>query len=447
VYKALRAADVPSASAAALVQPVDSRRYTLSVNHRLALNPASVMKLVTAFAGLELLGPAYRWRTEAYLDGTLRDGVLAGNLVLKGYGDPVLNEEAFWMLLRGLRERGLREIDGDLMLDRSYFDLPRGDPGRFDGEGFRPYNVLPDALLVNFRALRFSFFPEPERGGVRIELDPRPPGLEVVNELKLSAGACPEGHAFRELLGADFEPQRQRVRFTGRYPLACSESALNVALLAPNDQVAGVLRQFWQEIGGRWTGTVRAGRANPDATPFFTHQSKPLAEVVRDMNKYSNNVIARQLFLTLGAEREGPPARADKSIRAVRQWLESNDIAAPELVLENGSGLSRAERISAATLAALLQAAWRSNVMPEFVASMPIAGVDGTMRRRLRDGDVAGNAHIKTGLLADARAMAGYLRDASGRRYIVVMLVNHANAPRAQEAFDALLRWIYEPGP
>src|SRR3972149_289614 len=198
VFKALRAANVPTASAAALVQEGDSRRYALSVHHHAAMTPASVMKLVTAYAALELLGPAYRWKTEAYLEGALREGVLEGNLVLKGYGDPKLNHEAFWMLLRALRAKGLREIRGDLVLDRSHFENATGDPREFDGDAFRPCNVLPDALLVNFKSLRFSFLAEPERGAVRLSVDPRPPALEVVNLLKLSDGPCPEGRAVRD---------------------------------------------------------------------------------------------------------------------------------------------------------------------------------------------------------------------------------------------------------
>ena len=445
VFKELRAAQIPTTAAAAVVQEVDSRRYALSVNHRSAMNPASVMKLVTALAGLELLGPAYRWKTEVYADGALADGVLAGNLVLKGYGDPKLNQESFWILLRSLRSRNIREIKGNLLLDRSYFGSVNGDPGRFDGDAFRPYNVLPDALLVNFRSLRFSFYAEPERGAVRIALDPHPPGVQIVNQLKLAQGGCPEGRAFRDLLKPSFDPGEKRVVFSGQYPANCGEKELNVALLDANDHLAGLLRQFWQEMGGSWSGAVREGSPGPGARLLYTHESAPLAEIVRDMNKFSNNVIARQLFLTIGAEIGGIPARTDTAARVIRQWVEAKGVAAPELVLENGSGLSRIERASAATLASLLQAAWRSNVMPEFMASMPVAAVDGTMRRRLKNEGVAGNAHIKTGLLSDARAMAGYVRDARGGRHVVVMLVNHAHAHQAQPALDALLRWVYEP--
>jgi len=444
VAQALAAAKIPAGGAAAIVQEVGAARALLSVNPATPMNPASVMKLVSTYAALELLGPAYRWKTEAYTTGTVRDGVLDGDLVLKGYGDPKLDLEAFWILLRALRGKGLRDIRGDLVLDRSHFERAAGDAARFDGDAFRPYNVLPDALLVNYKSLRFAFAPEPERGTVRLYVEPRPPALEVVNALKLTEGACPEGAAFRELLKATFEPARRRAIFAGRYPVSCGEKELDVALLEPNDHVAGMLRQLWAELGGAWTGAAHEGQVPAGARLLHTLDSPALAEIVRHTNKFSNNIMARHLYLTLGAEGAGAPANSDKASAAIKAWIARKGIAAPELVLENGAGLSRIERISAGNLAALLQAAWRSAVMPEFIASLPVAAVDGTMRRRLKGEGIAGQAHIKTGLLSDARAMAGYVLDRSGRRHVVVMIVNHPGAPESQPAMDALLRWVYE---
>ena len=180
---------------------------------------------------------------------------------------------------------------------------------------------------------------------------------------------------------------------------------------------------------------------------MYVHESGPLAEIVRDINKFSNNVMARQLYLTLAAELGGAPARGENAYHAIRRWLASKQISAPEFFMENGSGLSRAERMSAASLAALLQAAWTSPVMPEFIASLPVVAADGTMKKRLRGERVAGNAHIKTGLLNDARAIAGYVLDRRGRRHVVVMIVNHPKAPESQAALDALLAWVYEGPP
>ena len=444
VAQALAAARIPASAAAAVVQEAGTARSTLSVNPSAPMNPASVMKLVTTYAALELLGPAYRWKTEAYVSGTLRDGVLEGDLILKGGGDPKLDLESFWILLRALRGKGLREIRGDLVLDRGYFEGVAGDAGRFDGDPFRPYNVLPDALLVNYRSLRFVFLPEPERGAVRMYVEPRPPALDVANVLRLVEGPCPEGRAFRDLLKPTFEPARQRAIFAGQYPSSCGEKDLNVALLEPNDQVAGMFRQLWAEMGGSWSGSVREGQAPAGARLFHSHDSPLLAEIARHTNKFSNNIMGRHLFLTMGAEAGGAPGTPKKAAAAVRGWLAGKSLAAPELVLENGIGLSRIERVSAATLAAMLQSAWRSAVMPEFIASLPIVGLDGTMRRRLKGDGVTGQAHIKTGLLNDARAIAGYVLDRGGRRHVVVMLVNHPNAAESQAAMDALLRWVYE---
>jgi D-alanyl-D-alanine carboxypeptidase/D-alanyl-D-alanine-endopeptidase (penicillin-binding protein 4) len=433
VVLALKAAGISQSSVGAVVQEVGTLRPTVSHEARDAMNPASVMKLVTTYAALELLGPAYRWKTEVYLDGN--------DVVLKGYGDPKLNYESFWMLLRSLRSRGMRDIRGDLVLDRSYFGAVAD--GRIDDDSFRPYNVTPDALLVNFKSLRFTFVPG--ESGVRVFAEPALPGLEVTNLLKLSAGNCPEGRAFRSLIQAEFQSRPPRASFTGSYPTVCGEKELNVALYEPQDYVAAMIKQLWAEMGGSWVGTVREGVASPNAKLLYVHESEPLAEIVRDINKFSNNVMARQLYLTLAAETGGAPARPENAFRAITKLLNEKAIKAPELVIENGSGLSRLERASAATIAAVLQAAWRSAVMPEFVSSLPLVAADGTMKKRLVGEGVAGHAHIKTGLLQDARSIAGYVLDRHGRRHLVVMIINHPRASSdGQPALDAMLAWVYE---
>lgn len=449
VERALRAAGIPASSVAVVVQPVGAARPTLSINAERPMNPASVMKLVTTYAALELLGPAYRWKTEVYAAGTPVDGVLRGDLILKGYGDPHLTYEDFWRMLLGLRERGLRELRGDLVLDRSWFEHRPYDPASFDGEPFRPYNVGPDALLLNFNSVRFQFLPDAERGAVRVIAEPRPPSLDVVSALRLTEGPC---HDWEDRLGAQFDPApgsvdgvaRLRAHFAGSYALSCGEQKRNFALFTHDDYVAGVFRQLWEQLGGRWIGSAHDGMLPEGARLVLTHESPPLGEIVRYMNKFSNNVMARQLYLTLAAESAGPPARPEAALAAVRALLARQGLASRELAMDNGSGLSRETRISAATLAKLLQSAFASPAMPEFVSSLPIAGLDGTLRKYMKDEPVAGHAHVKTGSLSDARAIAGYVDDRSGRRQVVVMIVNHDGARDAQPAMEALLRWIYE---
>jgi serine-type D-Ala-D-Ala carboxypeptidase/endopeptidase (penicillin-binding protein 4) len=445
VRSALAAAGIPAASTALYVQDVGARVPALARNAGLPMNPASTIKLVTTYAALDLLGPAFTWKTEVYAAGPIRGDVLDGDLVLRGGGDPKLTLENFWLLLRALRQRGLREIRGDLVLDRGYFEQAEHDPGKFDNEPVRAYNVGPDALLVNFKAIRFHFVPDPERKSVRVIPEPHPAQLEVHASIALSDGPCND---WRARLRGDFESNEMSARasFSGSYPEACGENVWNVALLSHASYVWGLFRELWEELGGSFKGGVRDGTVPPGARPLYIGESPPLSEVVRDINKFSNNVMARQVFLTLSAERLALPASEQRSEAVVRAWLAGKGIAAPELVLENGAGLSRNDRISAATLGRLLIDAWHSPVMSELAASMPLVASDGTMRRRLRNASVAGQAHIKTGSLAGVRALAGYVLARDGRRYAVVFFINHPNAAAGEAAQDALLRWVYENG-
>ena len=445
VRSALAAAGIPAQAAALYVQDVALEAPRIAHNAAAPMNPASTVKLLTTYAGLELLGPSFTWKTEAWADGALRGDVLEGDLVLRGGGDPRLTIENFWLLLRALRARGLREIRGDLVLDRSYFAAAPYDPGRFDNEPARAYNVGPDALLVNFKAIRFHFVPDPGSRSVRVVSEPHPAQLELRASVALSDAPCGD---WRSQIRARFESNdaSARASFEGNYPAACGENTWNVALLSHSSYVWGMFRELWEELGGTFRGGVRDGVAGPGARLLYSAESPPLSEVIRDINKFSNNVMARQLVLTLSAETLHVPGDDARSAEVVRAWLLGKGLPAQEVVIENGAGLSRDDRISAASLGKMLVAAWRSPVMSELVASMPLVATDGTMRRRLRDAPVAGQAHVKTGSLAGVRAVAGYVLARDGRRYALAFLVNHANAAAAEPAQDALLRWVYEKG-
>jgi D-alanyl-D-alanine carboxypeptidase/D-alanyl-D-alanine-endopeptidase (penicillin-binding protein 4) len=443
VAQALQAAGIPLAAVGVVVQDADASSPRIAVNARQAMNPASTMKLLTTLAALETLGPAYSWKTEVWADAPLTDGVLAGNLYLKGSGDPKLTFEQFWLLLRDLRDRGLREIKGDLVLDRSAFALPAHDAAAFDAKPLRPYNVGPDALLLNYKAIRLTLLPDAAAGKVTVLAEPRPANLDVINLIRLGDGACGD---FKEGLRADVAQHdgHFRLMLTGEFPAACGEKQWHLAVQPHPAWVEGVFSELWQELGGRLDGGERDGAVPADARLLSAAESPPLAELVRDINKYSNNVMAQQVYLTLGAA-TGPatPATAEAAIRA---WLATRGLAMPDLVLENGCGLSRQERISAESLARLLALGWKSAVMPDYLASLPQAAVDGTMKKRLKDDGVAGQARIKTGSLEGVKTIAGYVRDRAGHWLIVVFLVNHPNAAAAQAAQDALLEWVYERG-
>jgi len=445
VAAALKRADIPLSGVAAWVQDVDEARPLLALNAAQPMNPASTMKLLTTYAALELLGPSYTWKTEAYAAGKLQGDVLEGDLILKGYGDPKLTLEDFWLLLRKLRGLGLREIRGDLLLDRSYFEKADYDPGKFDGEPLRVYNTGADALLLNFKAVRFQFVPDADRKTVTVIAEPRPAGLEFAAAVRATDGPCDD---WRAGISADLQSNgaSARASFSGSMPASCGERDWNASLLAQPDYVYGVFRQLWQELGGSISGGWRDGAVPADARLLATGKSESNAEVVRDINKFSNNVMARQLFLTLGAEMLGPPASNARSAQALQSWLAQKKLDFRELVLDNGAGLSREARISAQHMGRILLDAWHSAVMPELMSSLPLVAYDGTMRRRLRFESIAGQAHIKTGSLNGTRTLAGYVLDKRGRRRVVVLFINHPNAAAAQPAQDALLDWVYDAG-
>lgn len=442
VVRALTQAGIPESAIGVYVHEIGAAEPVLAIGAERALNPASSMKLVTTYAGLEMLGPAYTWNTDLLSDGAIAQDVLTGNLYLKGSGDPKLTLENFWLLLRSLRARGVREIRGDLVLDRRLFAEESFDPAGFDDQPTRPYNTGPSALLVNFKAVTLQFIPDAATRSVRVTVEPPLPQVQVINNLKFADGACGDWVG-RLRLDSQGNADGARLAFNGTYSADCGERMRSYSVLGHRQYVGALFNYLWREMGGVFAGQVRDGSTPAQARPLATARSPSMSEVVRDVNKYSNNVMARQLFLTLGINGAVAPATTGSAANGVKQWLALKGLAVPELVLENGSGLSRIERISARNLGAILLNAWASPVMPELMASLPVAAVDGTMRRRLKSAEIAGQAHIKTGSLSGVRSIAGYVLDAKGNRAVVVFMVNHANAFNAQAAQDAMLGWVH----
>lgn len=442
IQAALSTSQIPETHVAIVVQGVDAGAPILSHNANAAFNPASVMKLLTTYAALDLLGPAHRWTTDALADGKVEDSVLHGHLYLKGSGDPKFALEHFSALLRQLRVRGVQHIRGDLVLDRHSFNLPAMDPGAFDDKPMRPYNVGPDALLIDFRALRFTLMADGDRP--RLLLETPSDGLRVDNQLKLIDADCRSDWKDFIHTRLQAEGKTNRLIFTGTFAAACSEKTLSLAPLAADAQVSGLFHALWKELGGTLRGQVREGSPPATVRLLARHESPPLSESVRDINKWSNNVMARQVFLSLG-NKDGP-ATTELARQRIEQWLASRGLPVDGMVIENGSGLSRHERLSAHSINRLLLDAWKSPVMPEFIASLPVVGIDGTMRRRLKDSPITGRAHIKTGSLDSVRSASGFALDRVGRRYAVTIVINHPRANLGQAVVDALLLWVAQQG-
>jgi D-alanyl-D-alanine carboxypeptidase/D-alanyl-D-alanine-endopeptidase (penicillin-binding protein 4) len=439
VAAALDHARLPRQSFVAVVQEVGASRARLLWQAEQPVNPASLMKLFTTFSALDLLGPAWTWTTPVWLQGSVKDGVLDGNLVIKGTGDPKLVLERLWLMLRRVQQLGVREIHGDIVLDRSAFSVPEQNPAEFDGEPLKPYNVAADALQLNYKSVVLTFTPDPVHGVAIVAADPPLAGVHVDAAVPLRALPCDD---WRGALKADFSDPT-RIAFAGSLPLACGEKTWPLAYADPKRYNERALVGLWHEMGGQLSGTVRDGNA-PTSAPSFVLISPPLADVVRDINKFSNNLMAQQLFLTLAlAQRgSGTPELARESLQ---QWMALRlGPAAGAAVIDNGSGLSREGRVSAGLLARLLQVAWASPVMPELMSSLPVSGIDGTLKRSHAP---LGRAHLKTGSLRDVNGIAGYVLAASGRRYVVVGIVNHPSAGAARPVLDALVQWAADDGP
>jgi D-alanyl-D-alanine carboxypeptidase/D-alanyl-D-alanine-endopeptidase (penicillin-binding protein 4) len=371
--------------------------------------------------------------------------VLDGNLVLLGGGDPFMSAERWWGFVSGLRQAGVERIRDDIVIDNSMFTTQGDDRGSFDNRPERTYNVLPDALLVNFQTVTITAIPDAATRSLRVSANPWPANLTIDNRVRVDPGSCRRG-AGGIMVSMPEGSSGNRIVLSGRYAAGCGEFMTARAVMKAPDYAYGLFKTLWQQSGGSIGGTMRLGLLPPDAKLLYSYESLTLGEVIRLVNKFSSNAMARTLFLTLASEKyPGRPATAEAGRDAIRDFLARCDIAIPELQLENGSGLSRNERITAAGLADVLLAAWRSQYMPEFAASLPLSATDGTLKRDFQSPEMQGRLRMKTGTLEDVKALAGYVHAASGKTFVTVVILNHPTAGRGSgEAIqNALVQWVF----
>ncbi|MEN8168147.1 MAG: D-alanyl-D-alanine carboxypeptidase/D-alanyl-D-alanine-endopeptidase, partial [Pseudomonadota bacterium] len=441
IAKALRTHGIPAADVSLYVSRVSETSPTLALNESVPRNPASVMKLLTSLVALDTLGPNFQWRTKAYIRGTLEDGILAGDLILKGYADPYLTPERFWQFLHSLRERGIRIIQGDLIIDSSYFAATTEHRGDFDGKPRRAYNALPHPLSLNFQTTQVHLLPDQTGETVHVFTYPPLANLEIRNQTKMVSGPCQKKH-HNPVVHLSEHNAGATLNIQGNYSVNCPEWSNAYLVMDPAEHFAGAFRALWKEMGGELKGVIKPGLVPNHAKFFHQIQSRPLAEVIRDMNKFSNNLMSRMLLLTVSAETRGVPAKSAQGQSLIADWLDSWKLPSTKVLVSNGSGLARNAQISTEIIGRLLQTAFESPLMPEFIASFPIVGIDGTMRKRFRKTGLAGRAHIKTGSLNDVSSMAGYVQDQHNQRWVVTLIINHSGlaAWRGKQVQDAVLQ-------
>lgn len=407
-------------------------------------NPASVMKMVTTWAGLSGLGPEHTWRTTVYTQASAKvdaQGSLQGPLYIDASGDPFFAIADLWNLLRDVRMRGIKNLS-QVVVDRSVFGRVTVDPYAFDGAGDKPYNASPDAMMVGFGASRLVFQPDTQNKKWIGFIDPPIAGMRIENSVAWSDQRCPGSPVVATRIQT--APNGVTVQASGTAAGSCGEFSVYRLTANQNAFFDGVFKMIWKELGGTLTHDITAGSVPKNAQPLVWHDSRTLADQIRVINKQSNNVMATLLLLRLGNQINGKGATTATSENAAIRILQSQGVNTAGWRIDNGSGLSRQARVTAQGMSQMLDIIWHSNYMPEFMSSLAIAGVDGTVRRRLRNDEVQGRAHLKTGTLRDARALAGYVLGASGKRYSMVTMVNGENTASVRPFDDALVKWLAE---
>lgn len=442
VKKLLKKYRIPEDNLSIYIRDLTADAPNLVLNIDELRSPASTMKLVTTYAALKELDPNYTWKTQAWLRGKLDEGVLDGDLILKGYGDPFLVYENFWKFVHELREKGLREIKGNIIIDNSFYDLPKHDPAAFDNKPLRVYNTAPSALMFNFQATRFLI--RPDKKNERIDVIPYPwvPGFTYVNQLEYKEGRCRRSH-YRPRLTLD---ETKNLVIKGKYSPECGQHYIMRVISTPEKHAFNAFRDFWRDLSGSIGGGLKRGQKQTGDTLFHTHHSRTLGEQIRTINKWSNNVMTRQLLLTIGAKRFGVPGTIEKGRKAIREIFQENKIDTTDFIIDNGSGLSRTSRITARQMGQLLETAWRDEYMPEFLSSMSLSGLDGTLLNRFRKSDLRGRSHMKTGTLNHVTALSGYMLNRNGKWMVVVIQHNgrRTGGGRGAKIQNALLRWAFE---
>ena len=295
--------------------------------------------------------------------------------------------------------------------------------------------------MVNFQSVEFRVVPNENMHRVDIVATPAPVNLLIENHVGLAAGRC-SAAAGR----VDFEVASQRwdrVVFSGALSPRCAERSISRVLLRPADYAYGTFVALWRELGGEVGGRLRVAPTPADARGFASFDSLTLGEIVRLTNKYSSNLMARHLLLTMGEDRFGLPATPGKGAAAMAEWSQERGFSLGDTDIDNGSGLSRTTHITALKMANVLCAAYHSRYAPEFMASLPLAGIDGTLRARMKNAP-AGSVRLKTGHLDGVSGVAGYVTTPAGKTFVLVSLVNdlRADSGAAEPVHAALVNWM-----
>lgn len=389
-------------------------------NPELPLIPASNMKILTTVAALARLGTDYRFKTGVYSDNKIRQGKLSGNLYFKGFGDPFLVWEEVVKIARYIHGLGLRQLEGDIVADESFLDSKRYGNGWEKEQHAYWYNAPLGALSVNFNTVEVNIAPGLAKGDpLKIWLNPATSFFKLENK-----GVTSKRNQKLQLAYVR-RKNKPTLLVKGYMPVGRSPHTFYRSIDDPPIYAATVFKDLLELWGVKVKGRVRVGNTPANADKLYIHESKPLTLILRGLNKYSNNFTAELVLKTLGAETKGIPGTAEKGIEVVKEVLTSLRIDHSKLTMVGGSGLSRKNQLTAKAICEVLIAIHHNfKWQPEFMASLPLAGVDGTLERRMNGNGTMRHVRAKTGRIKKVAALSGYLNTKDKETWAFSMLMN-----------------------
>lgn len=415
----LKTPDLARSQVGMRVVEADTGRVLFDHNAELPLKPASNMKVMTSAAALSLLRPEYVFNTLFMASARPVNGVVAGDLYIKGYGSPGLSGEQWWLMAREMKARGVERVEGDLVGDDTYFDgqdRPEGWPSHTE-DAF--YNAPLSALSADYNAITVVVRPGRMGAAPDVVLTP------FASFFKVSNHAVTSSSRSNLRVGRQFDGSQNVIVVDGTIAASSAPSVSYRAVEQPTMYALAAFREAASKEGIVISGVNRRGTVPQGAVRLYEHESRTLSDLIRTMNKLSNNYMAESFLKTLGAETAGPPGTVAKGSAAVMSFLDGLGVETRNLVISDGSGLSHADRLTAASLTAVLLGMYRDFESSfEFITSLPIGGVDGTLDRRMVGGPAQRRIRAKTGHLNGVSSLSGYAFTHEGRALAFSILVN-----------------------
>jgi len=417
------------------VKSISTGRVLFEYNQNKNFIPASNNKVISSFAALSLLGKNYRFKTEFYTGGELNKGTLFGGLYIKAYGDPSITTNDLIKIVRELKQKGIKRIKGDIYLDDTYFDNVSYGKG-WKSEWIGDYYCPPiDAFALNYNTIDVTITPRKRGETPIVKITPDTYILNVNNTAMSSK--------YKSKLIVKQDSTGKGLFIKGKMNVKSSPQTYTISVMRPVTYFGLVFRNLLVAEGIDFEGQIIRKQTPPWATVFHTHSSEPLHEIINDFNKESINIIGEALVKTLGAKYVGTPGSWDNGSYVISKFIKDSGIGT-NISLADGSGLSRYNRVSPKVLANVLYNAYvKSDFSYEYLSSFPIAGVDGTLKKRFRRSKLKGRVAAKTGYLNGVRALSGYVFAKDGN-IIVFSVISNGLGWKAKAFQNDLLMELVE---